>query len=61
MDIPKDIDVTKLMNMLSQMDKKQVEEGLNKINQMLNNKNNSQTNNNLQTNNSSQTFNRKEK
>lgn len=42
MDIPKDIDVSKLMNMLSQMDKKQLEEGLNKINKMLKQNNNGQ-------------------
>ena len=62
MDIPKDIDVAKLMNMLSQMDKKQVEEGLNQISKMLNNNgNNSNYNNNNggynKNNNNGQTFN----
>lgn len=51
MDMPKDIDVSKLMNMLSQMDKKQVEEGLAKINKMLSEQNNGNNGN----------FNRKER
>ena len=43
MEIPKNIDMNKLMSMLSQMDKKQLEEGLNKVSQMLNNQNKGQS------------------
>ena len=43
MEIPKNIDMNKLMSMLSQMDKKQLEEGLNKVNQMLNSQNKGQS------------------
>ena len=32
------IDISKLMNMLSKMDKKQLEEGLSKVSQVLNSK-----------------------
>lgn len=32
------IDISKLMNMLSKMDKKQLEEGLSKVSQILNSK-----------------------